>query len=359
MTIAFDAADWQRVKDTHRRWWAGQLDRPIVPVTVANREPGRAVPDAPLLSQATCADLSIPADRLIDRLDYELSRLTFLGDGFPFVSMDCFGPGVLAAMLGATLDNSTGRVWFHAPADQPIGAINFRFDPASRWFRRIADIYAAGMRRWGGQVLMGMTDLGGNLDIVSTFRPAERLLLDLYDQPAAVTRLLWEAHQAWHQAFAALNAVLQPVNPGYSDWGGILSDTPSYMLQCDFAYMIGPAMFDEFVRPELAATAGRLDHAFYHLDGKGQLPHLASLLTIGELDGVQWIPGAGMPGCAQWPEVYRAIRAADKKIQVAGTLDDLDAVIAQVGDGRGVHLMRQTVTDEAKARRRLERYGLA
>ncbi len=48
------------------------------------------------------------------------------------------------------------------------------------------------------------------------------------------------------------NNVLQPHNPGYSDWAGIYSDLPSYVPQCDFSYMIGPDMFDTFVKPELA-----------------------------------------------------------------------------------------------------------
>jgi hypothetical protein len=40
------------------------------------------------------------------------------------------------------------------------------------------------------------------------------------------------------------------------------------------------------------------------------------VLSIPELDGVQWIPGDGKPTCAHWPEVYRKIAAAGKKIQI-------------------------------------------
>ena len=57
----------------------------------------------------------------------------------------------------------------------------------------------------------------------------------------------------------------------------------------------GPEMFERFVLPDLAACCDRLDHAFYHLDGKGELPHLDLLLSIDGLRGIQWIPGAGQP----------------------------------------------------------------
>jgi hypothetical protein len=49
----------------------------------------------------------------------------------------------------------------------------------------------------------------------------------------------------------------------------------------------------------------RLDHPFYHLDCPVQLPHLDSLLNIGELSGVQWVPGDGQPEPTEWPEVYQ------------------------------------------------------
>ena len=358
MHIDFDQSRWEQLRNTYRAWWAGQLERPLIPVVLPNRDPGRPEPEAPLLTQATCADLDIPADRLIDRIDYELSKNTYFGDAYPSFCLSCFGPGIAGAFMGATLDNRTGSVWFFPPADMEIEDLHFQFDPDNIWFRRISDIYAAGMKRWQGQVLMGMADLGGSLDILSTFRPGEKLLLDLYDHPEEVKQALWEAHEAWHRYYDALNDVLQPLNPGYSNWSGIYSEAPGYMLQCDFCYMIGPGMFDEFVKPELAATCGRLPHAFYHLDGPGQIPHLESLLTIPELNGVQWVPGAGQPGCGHWPEVYEKINAAGKLIQLIDGFDALDAISARLGSARGIHLLGAGGEDEAGIRKKLEEYGI-
>lgn len=358
MSIDFDATRWQRIKTTYMQWWSYELSRPLVPVVLRDRDPGRHRPDAPLLTQANCADLTIPAEHLIDRIDYELSRCSFFGDAFPFVGMACFGPGVLAAFLGAKLDNSTGRVWFHPPDERDIRDLHFKFNPDNVWFRRISDIYAAGMQRWQGQVLMGMTDMGGILDVLSTFRPSDKLLLDLYDYPEEVTRLTWELHEAWFECYEALNNVLQPHNPGYSDWSGIYSDKPSYIPQCDFCYMIGPDMFDAFVKPELTATCARLPNTIYHLDGTGQLPHLESILAIADLKGVQWVPGTGKPDCANWPDVYGKIRDAGKLIQLYGDFDVLDAVAAQLGSARGIHLKDAVASNRESAVGKLAKYGI-
>ena len=159
MPIDFGPERWKKVKDTYHTWWQGGLDRPIIPVVIPNRDPGRPQPPAPMLDQTTCHDFSWTPEQLVDRIDYEYSRFTLLGDAYPWFNMDCFGPGVLAAMMGAGLDNSSGRVWFWPPDDRPIQEIHLELEPNNIWLQRIKDICAAAMERWDGQVLVGMTDL--------------------------------------------------------------------------------------------------------------------------------------------------------------------------------------------------------
>lgn len=357
MGIDFDNARWERVKQESRAWWAGELKRPLISITMGGRDPGRPQPELPAYGFTAFYDLSIPAEAIVDRWDYNLSCCKFFGSAIPQVWPN-FGPGVAAALLGAelhaTLDSST--VWFHPAVEKEITDLHFEYDPDNVWARRIADIMRAAIDRWQGMVQVGMTDLGGNLDVLSSFRPSEMLLLDLYDHPDDVKRLTWEAHEIWWRYFGEFNAILQPVNPGYSAWAGFYSQDPHYMFQCDFCYMIGPEMFDEFVRPELAASCRRMTNGFYHLDGVGQLPHLDSLLAIPELKGVQWVPGTGSPDLKHWPQVYRKIRDAGKLAQVYGELDTLDVLAEQLGSAEGMILITGC-GDEEQARELLKKYG--
>ena len=336
MSIDFDSKRWERVVENSARWWAGDLGRPLIQVNMGGHDPGRPEPDLPAHQFASFYDLSVPAETIVDRWDYDLSCRRFMGDAFPTMQ-PVLGTGIVAAFLGAVLDPGEGTVWLHPPKPVEVPDLHFEYDADNVWLKRMRELYQAAMDRWQGKVLLGMAELGGALDILATFRPAEQLLLDLYDHPEDVKRLTWEVHELWWRYYEEFNRILQPVNPGYSDWGSIYSDKPSFMLQCDFCYMIGPDMFDEFVKPELAASCRRLSNAFYHLDGPGQLPHLDSLLTIPELKGVQWIPGRGVPDSRHWPEVWRKIHDAGKCMEIYhGETDVLDVIVAQAGGSEGI-----------------------
>ena len=334
MAIDFSSYRMEAVKESHSRFWEGSLDRPLVSITMHG--PYEPDPDkyhgAPLLSQANCHDLSISAEDIVGRMGEWLSTLTFLGDAYPMINMDAFGPGVLAAFCGAELDNRSGRVWFFPGESfkgKDISEIHAKYDPDNVYARRIKDIYKAGRNAFGDQVVFGMPDLGGNLDVAAVFRGTENLLIDLYDEPDEVQRLTLEIEQAWHEAYLDFSSVMSP--GAFSDWAGLLSRTPSYILQCDFSYMIGNEMYDRFVLPGIVRDTEKLDHTMYHLDGIGALKHLERLLNIPGLDAVQWVPGEGQPGPMHWLDVYSKIRSAGKRMMLIGSPEDFVNVSRVMG----------------------------
>jgi len=356
MSISFSGERWQQVGDTHRAWWSRELKRPLIHLALADKDPGRAEPALPSYGFVPFYDQSVTAESIIDRYNYDLSRVRWFGDAFPVIFPN-FGPGVVAAFIGASLGTSieAGTCWFHLPETREIEELTFTYDPDNVWLGRVTEFCEAAVERWQGLVQVSMTDLGGNLDILSSFRPSEMLMYDLYDHPDDVKRLTWDLHELWWRYFDEINSIVRQSNPGYTAWTPILSPEPYYMLQCDFSYMIGPDMFDEFVRPEIAASCKRLGNSFYHLDGPGELPHLDSLLSIPELDGIQWIPGAGAPGLDCWPEVFRKIRDAGKLTQVYGSPYYLDKIVEQTGTAENI-IFTGSVLSEREAMDCLKKY---
>jgi hypothetical protein len=117
------------------------------------------------------------------------------------------------------------------------------------------------------------------------------------------------------------------------------------MLQSDFAYMISPRMFKRFVLPDLVACCDVLDYGFYHLDGKGQIPHLDHLLSIERLRGIQWQPGDGQPMADGWLELLKRIRDGGKLCQIYVTREGALTVQKELG-GKGflMHIVNDPMT---------------
>ena len=143
MAVHFTEARMAKALESHKRWWEGTLDRPLMSVTVRDAYSLPREVKAPVLSQENCADFSWSPEQVIDALDAQLSTEEHLGDAFPLVNFAAFGPGVLAAFCGAKLDNSSGRVWFFPDRERELADIHVRYDPENPWVRRIKAIYRA------------------------------------------------------------------------------------------------------------------------------------------------------------------------------------------------------------------------
>ena len=144
MAINFTKERMAEVMGNYDRWWKGELDRPLMALLLYGGRPSAGKARAPQLSQASCADFRWSPEELIDKMDEELSTLEYVGDGYPQVNLNAFGPGVLAAFCGATLDNSSGRVWFSPDKEREIRDIHAVYDPENKWAKRIKDIYQIG-----------------------------------------------------------------------------------------------------------------------------------------------------------------------------------------------------------------------
>jgi 5-methyltetrahydrofolate--homocysteine methyltransferase len=213
----------------------------------------------------------------------------------------------------------------------------------------VQDITRALRERYNGMLQVSHSDLGGNLDILASFVTTEQLLLDVAEKPEAVVHQVERITGLWLEYYDGLDAIIRAEYGGLaacrgtSSWAPIWSPGRTYMLQSDFAYMISPKMFERFVVPDLARICDSLDHGFYHLDGKGQIPHLKHLLAIERLCGIQWIPGDGQPGPQEWLDLLQQIRDGGKRCQVFVSAEGALKITRTLG-GKGFLFV---ISDEA------------
>lgn len=325
----FDDNAWARIEQDWNAWWNGTLDRPVV--TIATRDKGHHPP--PGDDFLTRFSLDTPVSDILDYFEAQFSHLHYYGDAYPRWWVN-FGAGIMAAFLGADVEYRTATTWFHELSLTSLDDLELNYDAGNIWWQRVQAVTRAAGERWGERVVVGYSDLGGNLDILASLRGTQNLLFDLVDAPEQVERLTQQITQLWLRYFNELEQSLSPAQHGRCCWAPPWSPARGYMLQSDFCYMISPEMFERFVLPDLVTCCDNLDYPFYHMDGKGQLVHLDKLLSIEKLRGIQWQPGDGQPLADDWLDVLRRIREGGKLCQVFVTLEGALTITRELG-GKG------------------------
>jgi len=101
----------------------------------------------------------------------------------------------------------------------------------------------------------------------------------------------------------------------FSVWG----PGKTVKLQCDFSAMMSPEQFNEMVVPSISRQCSYTDSSVYHLDGPDAIRHLGALMSIEDLNALQWTAGAGNPdgGWDGWFDIYRTARKAEKSLHIS------------------------------------------
>lgn len=100
------------------------------------------------------------------------------------------------------------------------------------------------------------------------------------------------------------------------------------------AEMLSPAVFNDLFLEEIRRETQTVDHSIYHLDSPGAIKHLDALLTIADLDCIEWVPGAGASNDPlDWLDLIRKIQAAGKKVSLATPVNRIRPLLNAVSRG--------------------------
>jgi hypothetical protein len=331
LELRFSDSDWERISQDWQAWWQGELNRPLVVLECIETLDGYDPHCSSVFLGNYPSDTSI--ESILNDFTPRLANTHYLGDSFPRFWPN-FGPGIVAAFSGAKVHPAWDTTWFTPGKSGSINELRITIDWENPWWKRVYNLTQVAVDQWGSDLAVGITDLGGNLDILASLRDTRQLLQDLVKQPEEVDRLVGEAHSIWMACFDRLTECISSTGKGITCWGPCWANGRGYMLQSDFSYMISPRMFERFVLPDLESCCEAMDYAFYHLDGKGQLAHIDTLLSIQKLRGVQWVPGYGKPACENWLPLLKKIRDGGKLCQVTVQPQGAMTIMRELG-GKG------------------------
>ncbi len=268
-------------------FWEGELyDRGMLAVTC----PAQNAPAPP--EPASLEQKWLDSSYRFRRFQAECSGAVFLGDALP-VFFPNLGPGVVANFMGGEYSLAENTVWFDRnPLVQDVTALpDLSFDAQSPMWRVLENDYAQARQEGKDACFTAFSDLGGSIDIAAALVGAENLMMEFYDHPEEVHALIERVDEAWLESFRLSCGLLEKHQKYYSSWLPLLREIPWYPLQADLCVMLSPDIFEEFVAPSLQKFARAIGgHATYHLDGRGELRHLETILSIPEIDTVEWVP---------------------------------------------------------------------
>ena len=322
-------AEFDRVIERIAAWFECQIvDRPVVQVTAP--KPVSELREYPNKQHATDEERWTDVEYTVAGVDANIHNTYYAGEAVPMFFPN-LGPEILANMLGCGIefgDVTTWsipliRTWDEAWRDLKI-------DPDNQWLKIVTDMVKLGLEVGRGKWLTGLTDFHPGGDLAAALRDPQNLCLDLIDCPERVKELIVVTEPAFYQAYEAQYALMRQAGQGTTTWLSVYSPGTYYPTSNDFSCMISKEAFDEFFLDELAREWAWLDHSLYHLDGPGAIRHLDSLLAAPDLNGIQWVPGAGSGPAGQWIDLLKRIQDAGKCIHFSVGAHELDDLIGHL-----------------------------
>lgn len=329
-------------------WWRGELTgRPILQLT-APRD-GAAPYTGPTTSDMD-SWWTDPA-YVLPRLEHQLHNTYYAAESVPVVYPVSTGlVSITNKYLGAPnvyIDQNT--TWSSPIIDDWNDAPALEFDPRNEWWRRTERLLTSAVEMIHDreyEAFVGQPDLNGPTEVLSGLRDPQRLAMDFYDRPEVIKPALRKVQDAWFDAYRRSTAVTSRCG-AYICWMGTWSEVPMSDLQSDVSCLISKEMFDEYFLPFIAEQANAIDHTIYHLDGPGAVRHLDSLLAIEELDGIQWVQGAGAGRMTEWIDLLKRIQDGGKLIHAMCEPDEVATLSRELDPTRLLLVVRAESRDQA------------
>jgi hypothetical protein len=318
-------SDWEkRLARQEALWHSEILDRPMAWITVPKKS--EVVPPPKDKTYASVRDRWFDADRLAEHAVARSLNTEWLGDSLP-TAWPNLGPEVFPAMFGQDLEFTENTSWSVPILHNWKDADKVRFSPDNFYYKKLMQMTQTLLEAGRGKFYTGLTDFHPGGDCIAAWRDPENLAIDMIDHVDDVKRMLGYVDQVYMQVYDAFYNLLASHNQAITCWLGFVSARKWYVPSNDFSCMVSKAMFDDVFLPGIAAECRFYEASIYHLDGPNALQHLDSLLGIPELNGIQWVYGAGHGRATDWLHVYKKVQAAGKGMQIWAQPDEIDTLI--------------------------------
>jgi len=215
-------------------------------------------------------------------------RLPLIDDYIPAFSTN-LKVGLIGAILGCKLEFSQGTSWSSHPIINRWDQLDYlKFSTQNKWYLYLKKLTEFMVEKSRGQIDVGIANLLGPGDIMSTLRGTSNLCLDFFDNPSKVHELAIFSIESWKKVMEMqLNTILHVT-------GGTVDDymywTPGNGVRFteDVSVAISPKTYQDFFFPYDQMIINCMDFVWLHLHS-GSIHLVEEFIKLENLKGIQLI----------------------------------------------------------------------
>jgi len=297
-------------------WWAQDMwDRPVFRAAT-NPDPSRRV--------TRRVDLIHDPDLWLETKVKDLRQIRRYGDTLPYVRVEM---PILDRMIGAHVEYNPEEdtVWTHPTIDDDWSCVpNWVWQDDHPALCLMRELTRRASTEAVGRFLIATAGTGTGGDYIHTMRGAERLCLDVLEQPSKIQTALDTYYPLWIGLLEEFYDITTERGVGLTQgtvpaW----SSRPYIVAHCDFSAMISTDHFRAIFLPEIERHAATVGRCVFHLDGPDVAKHLDAILEIPDIQAIQWVPGAGMASTLSWVPMLQDIQRRGRSLEVICPASDV------------------------------------
>ena len=235
--------NWEETRRRYEAYWEKDyVDRCMLAMTIPR--PGGA-PVFPLRKPTPEEYFSDP-QTIHEGMLNGCAQTEYLAEAIPSRIIE-FGVAGQCQFFGCRPNYTPDTIWFEPVLDEPdISKLQY----SDTRFRALKDLTQGLVDRAGNDYFVGMNDNCGIIDALAHLRGTENLLMDMVEEPEFVHAARDRITDVWIRTQTEIFEMVKENNLGGSShgWMHLWSPKRHLQLQCDYACMISPSMFEEFVK---------------------------------------------------------------------------------------------------------------
>jgi len=293
----------------------------------------------------------------VEFFEQSLAGITFLGESFPTFTA-YLGPQAYAAFYGSELDYNGSGSWAKPIIESFDDLETIQLDRDNEYFQALEKMTKLALERGRGKFLTGQPPLSPGLDCMAAWRGVKQLCVDMAKNPQEVGRMGQLSISDFAEIFDHFDSIIRQSQGLSVNWMGLPTTSRVHIPTYEFAALISPEMFIQFGLPLIREEVQGIAHNIFLVDGKEIKKHLDAVLSMPEIDALQWVQGMGNDApIMQWIPFLKKMQRIRMPVVVSLEVEELDRFIETM-DPQGLFLWidSQDEQEELNILRKLKRW---